>query len=101
MTKNKLDFSTMSNGGVNARYNTNRKDVEIEPMKTTGDIKEELKLPDPNGVAKASPAFKEVEKPKEEVDEAAKAKAIAENSKKVEEVKEVKAEEEDDEKQDK
>jgi len=85
MTKNKIDFSTMSNGGQNARYSTNRKDVEVERMKTTGEAKEEMKLPDPQGVAKASPRFKKVEKTEEELDEQAKAKAIAKNSKKVQE----------------
>ena len=84
MTENNLDFSTMSNGGVNARYGTDRKTVHVEPMKVTGDIKPEEMLPDPKGVAKASPRFQEV-KAEETQSEEDKKKAIAEKTETVDE----------------
>jgi len=82
MDKNKTDFSTMSNGTVNARYNTDRKTVEVEPMKATGDIKDQL--PDPKGVAKASPKFQRVEAEDTQSEEEKK-KALAQNTQKVDE----------------
>ena len=82
MTKNNLDFASMSSGGSNARYHTDRKEVEIERMKTTGDIKKEEPVADLKGVAKASPNFKPVIKD-EEQDAEAKAKALAEKTKPV------------------
>jgi len=82
VTNNKTDFSVMSNGGVNARYNTDRRNVDVEPMKATGDVKEEL--PDPKGLAKASPRFQEVKADDEQSDDEKK-KALAQNSQKIEE----------------
>jgi hypothetical protein len=76
MNQNNINFANMSNGSSNQQYNLERK-----RQKTTGDVQKD-EQPDPKGVAKASPNFKDI--PKDDgQDAAAKAKAIAENTEKV------------------
>lgn len=77
MNENNINFANMSNGSSNQQYNLERKCTKI-----TGDVKDEKSVVDPKGLAKASPNFKEIPKDYEQ-DEAAKAKAIAENTKKI------------------
>ena len=77
MNENNINFANMSNGSSNQQYSLERKRTKV-----TGDVKDEKPVADPKGLAKASPNFKEIPKDDEQ-DEAAKAKAIAENTKKV------------------
>lgn len=53
--KNKIDKSTISNGGTVSHHSREDVEVRVPPYKATGD---EKKLP---GVAKASPLFKPIE----------------------------------------
>jgi hypothetical protein len=79
MNQNNINFANMSNGSSNQQYNLERK-----RQKVTGDVQkdEQPVVPDPKGVAKASPNFKDIPKDDEQ-DAEAKAKALAENTKKV------------------
>lgn len=73
--KNKLDKSTMSNGGTVSHHSREDVEVRVPPHKATGNLPSE-KLP---GAAKASPSFKPIE-PKIPTDEK---RVIAESSKAV------------------
>lgn len=55
--KNKIDKSTMSNGGTVSHHSRDEVEVRVPPFKATGNLPEENKIV---GLAKASPDFKPI-----------------------------------------
>lgn len=80
--KNKLDFVSFATGGHVTRNTPNQDpSVQVPPQKATGDIK-----PEPQqGLAKASPNFKQIEPATKTLSPDEEKKAIAKNSETIKE----------------
>lgn len=82
MTENNKDFVNMATGGSANRFSDTRKNskTRVEPMKATGEGRDEPKLP---AFAQASPTARQVPVPEEVVSEEEEAKVIAANTQEV------------------
>lgn len=77
--QNNLDFMSINTGGHTARHTPNEDPKVQIPQKVTGESKPEV----PQGIAKASPAFKQITPSSKAMDKQDEKKVIAENSTKV------------------